>query len=70
MNEDQVNKTRQQIENYGSLINNSLKIDCMPLVSSVDGILRILSEYFKFVDKVLSYFLQKFKIHFVVKIIK
>ena len=53
--EDQVNKTEQQIENYGSLINNSLKIDSAPLVSSVDEILRILSEYFKFIDKVYCF---------------
>jgi hypothetical protein len=45
--------TKSQLEKYAFLINDSLDIDCLPLVASIDEILKIFEQYLKQIDKVL-----------------
>lgn len=44
---------RSKIELYGNLISDSICIDSKPLIACLDEILKLFSEYFKFISKVL-----------------
>lgn len=54
----EVVENKSSIELYADLINDSLKIDCNPLISSLDEILLIFNNYFILIDKVLFFVFQ------------
>ena len=41
-----------EIEIYGNIINDSLKIECAPLVNSLENIAFSFEDYFRLLDKV------------------
>lgn len=55
MNETKINQQesiKSNIDLYGLLISDSINIECKPLISCLDDILRLFNDYFKYINKV------------------